>query len=501
MGLIPLDEHKLISADYVTHLLEHFRDGQPASNPEEQSHYLDLVGYWQDQCRRAHEECDRLRSVNTRLERSNHQLAQRTQPDWDERPSTATTCSKRDAPASPSKAHKRAKVSATKVAEQSVAATQEGIDHDYDFLESLGDVGADLTEALYTTHKLCRATAPDCEALCRSLIRTTSSLAKIIHFVAQNHETLSRQGRPTLGAQSLIEDRSNFAQALTVCARSFMSVLVGMTKMMKVGSDDRLPSLVICELADMFQATLHAIAASARETAELSFNAHAQTNHSKGKAPSKPKESVPARSLAHFLTGILGLLERTNVVHQQIFDAFVFLLLERASHRLYYCTFGEHRKAIEMDHGPAKECKDILDTSKQEQENLTIHLEVKALVLLLERAMGLAPHHMNQTSAHAKSKSPNRIGRTLSMKSLASAPKTRLSAIAKDRLQRTFVTCMYGSKVDDEFLDVITKPMPAMRVGTLPNTAKIEDKDVEQWYKEEIWRLVGWDILARESGW
>jgi hypothetical protein len=281
-----------------------------------------------------------------------------------------------------------------------------------------------------------------------------------------------------------------------------MSVLVGMTKMMKVGSDERLPSLVICELADMFQTTLHAIAASARETAELSFNAQAQKNHVKGRAPSKPKESVPARSLAHFLTGIIGLLEKTNVMHQQIFDAFVFLLLERASQRLYYCTFGEHRNAIiNMDHELVNERRDVLDKSQQEQENLTIHLEVKALVLILERAMGLAPHHMNQTSAHAKSKSPNRIGRTLSMKSLASAPKTRLSAIAKDRLQRTFVSCMYGSKVDDEFLDVLTKPMPAMRVGTLPNTAKIEDKDVEQWYKEEIWRLVGWDILARENGW
>jgi hypothetical protein len=60
---------------------------------------------------------------------------------------------------------------------------------------------------------------------------------------------------------------------------------------------------------------------------------------------------------------------------------------------------------------------------------------------------------------------------------------------------------MYGSKHDDEFLDILTKPMPAMRIGTLSNVAKIDDKDVEQWYKEEVWRLVGWDIMAREGGW
>jgi hypothetical protein len=132
-------ERELISTDYVHQLREHCRPGLPPSDPEAHRHYLDLVGYWQDQCQRAQEECDRLRSVNIRLERSNQQLAQRTNAHLDERPSTATAAPKRTAPASPSRAHKRARPSTSKVAEQSVAATQDTIDHDYDFLESLGD--------------------------------------------------------------------------------------------------------------------------------------------------------------------------------------------------------------------------------------------------------------------------------------------------------------------------------------------------------------------------
>jgi hypothetical protein len=280
-----------------------------------------------------------------------------------------------------------------------------------------------------------------------------------------------------------------------------MSVLVGTTKMMDVGQDNRLPSLVVCELADMFKTALVAIEASARQTAQSSITTQVRVKHGKGKPPVVPKESVPARSLAHFLTGLLGLLDKTNTIHRQIFDGFVFLLLERVSKRLYYCTFGRHRGAVETNLVPAPEVTDVTKQTQQEQETLGIHLEVKALVLILERAMGLAPHHMSPASAHAKSKSPTHIGRTLSMKSLPSAPKTRLSSIAKDRLQRTLMTCMYGSNSDDEFLDVLMKPMPAMRIGTLPNVAKIEDKDVDQWYKEEVWRLVGWDILARDSGW
>lgn len=60
---------------------------------------------------------------------------------------------------------------------------------------------------------------------------------------------------------------------------------------------------------------------------------------------------------------------------------------------------------------------------------------------------------------------------------------------------------MYGNNTNDEFLDVLTKPLPAMRLSSLQNVAKIDDKDVETWYKEEIWRLVGWDVLAREGAW
>lgn len=356
--------------------------------------------------------------------------------------------------------------------------------------------GASLMEALYSTHQLCRATNPNGEILCRHLIQTSSSLAKVIRFIAHNHAHLSRHGRSTSGPQSLGEDRTEFAQALTISARGFMSVLVGMAKMMEISQDGRLPSLVVCELAEMFNTALLAIESSARRTAETAASTPAPAKKSKSKAmPIVPKESPPARSLAHFLIGLLGLLDKTSTTHQKIFDGFVFLLLKRVSERLHYCTFGRHRSAsIEDSLVPCPE------PSSEDTEALSIRLEVKALILILERAMGLAPHHMNPPSAKTSKTASNRLTRTISVKTLPAAPKGRLSAIAKDRLQRTLVNCMYGSNSDDEFLDVLTKPVPAMRVGSLQNLGKVRDGDVGEWYKEEVWRLVGWDIMAREGG-
>jgi hypothetical protein len=129
-------------ADYVRQLREHTQPGQPTNNAEEHEHYLDLVGYWQDQYQRAQEECQKLRSINIRLERSNQTLSQRTsETPYDERPSTATivTSTKRKAPAPLTRAPKRPKPSAYATSEQSNTHTQEGIENDYDFLEGLGE--------------------------------------------------------------------------------------------------------------------------------------------------------------------------------------------------------------------------------------------------------------------------------------------------------------------------------------------------------------------------
>ena len=281
-----------------------------------------------------------------------------------------------------------------------------------------------------------------------------------------------------------------------------MSVLVGLTRLTDSTDSPRFSNLVVCELAEMFKTVLVAIESVARQTAQQMQMQAGEPRRAEDKAPVKVvKESVPARALAHLLIGLLSFLDRTNTVHQQIFDGFVYLLLERVGQRLFYCTFGRHRSSTaEGDIEPTPEPESPEEAQKREVQALGTHLEVKALILVLERAMGLAPNHMNPQTPNV-SRNQKKLGRTLSLKNLPTALKARLSPVAKDRLQRTLVACMYGDKADDEFLDVLTKPMPTMRLGSLQNVARIEDKDVETWYKKEVWRLVGWDTLAKESGW
>ncbi|KAF1927596.1 uncharacterized protein M421DRAFT_64772 [Didymella exigua CBS 183.55] len=487
--------------DYVVQLRDQVRPGSPASDLPDNGQYLDLVAYWKDHCQRLQDECDQLRHENSRLERSNHSLTIRTSCTLDAAPVNAMNTSKRKGrAASPARNAKRLK--GDQSIERSVAETQEEIDHDMDFLDGLGQEGNNLTEALFTTHKLCRTSNPNVDTLCFTLVRTANALGKVIRLVAHRHGQLSRQGVQTSGAASLDQDKSKFALAMTICARGFMSVLVGLTRMTEATDDTRLSSLVVCELADMFKTVLAAIESVARQTAQQVPALAAEPKKAKDNAPAKVvKESVPARALAHLLIGLLGFLDKTNTVHQQIFDGFVYLLLERVGRRLFYCTFGRHRSnLVEGDIESIPEPTSPEEVQKREVEALGTHLEVKALILVLERAMGLAPNHMNTQTSNI-SRSQKKLGRTLSLKNLPAASRARLSPVAKERLQRTLVACMYGDKADDEFLDVLTKPMPSMRLGNLQNVARVEDKDVEDWYKKEVWRLVGWDVLAKGSGW
>jgi hypothetical protein len=361
--------------------------------------------------------------------------------------------------------------------------------------------GSNLTESLFTTHKLCRTSCPNVDTLCFTLVRTANSLGKVIRLVAHQHAQLAREDVQTAGPASLDQDKSNFALAMTICARGFMSVLVGLTRLTQDTEDLRLAGLVVCELADMFKTVLVAIESVARKTAQQMPSRASESTSAKEKAPIKVvKESVPARALAHLLIGLLGFLDKTNAVHQQIFDGFVYLLLERVGRRLFYCTFGRHRSStVEGDLEPIPAPTSPEEARRRDVEELGTHLEVKALILVLERAMGLAPNHMNHQTSNI-GRSQKKLGRTLSLKNLPAASKARLSPVAKERLQRTLVACMYGDKADDEFLDVLTKPMPSTRLGSLQNVARVEDKDVEDWYKKEVWRLVGWDVLAKDSG-
>ncbi len=333
-------------------------------------------------------------------------------------------------------------------------------------------------------------------------METCSALGKVIRVVVQNQEKLANQERRSFRDEPLKGDSSEFANALAICARAFMSVLAGMSKIVETQADHKLSSMVTYAIAETFKSALFSMEVSAQRVAQLKLSHTIETeSNKKKKSAIIARETDPVRAVACLLASFLGFLDRRDPRHQQVFQTCIFVLFERAGRRLYYCTFGRHRGiSIEDAILPPQRSRGAAETAKRSLESLATRHEMKALVLILERAISLAPGHIN-LQLNRPSGSSARVNRTTSFSKIPTASRAQLNLLAKDRLQRTLIACMYGERTDDEFLDVLTKPVAPMRLSSRENVVKVDDENVEEWYKQEIWRLVGWDILGKESGW
>jgi len=344
---------------------------------------------------------------------------------------------------------------------------------------------------MWRFQKLFLQPGSDPEAICSSLIGMAASLGFVFTAIAKRYDRLAVRTRSKPSLPSLGEDKSELACTISACTRAFVMLLVGLDGLEEDSPGRRLPGLVIYECVNMFHLALAAIETAASQSASTQMTT--QPKAGSRAAPSFAKTSVAAHGIAQLLVTMVGRLEQNNPAHQKLFDGFAFVLFERASKRLYYCTFGRHRSAsIEDDIMPPVVPTDPKHSVRQESEALAIRYEVKELIVILERAMGIAPNHMNLQVVKKNATKPSR---TLSLKTLTTS-KARLNPLAKDRLQRTLIACMFGYKVDNDFLNVLTMPV---RPASLPTVPKMDDNDVEEWYQKQVWRLVGWDILTKED--
>ncbi|KAF2867731.1 hypothetical protein BDV95DRAFT_174474 [Massariosphaeria phaeospora] len=473
--------------DYVLQLRDHLKKGRLDHDEEDHRRYLDMMAYWRKRCEQFEQTSNDLERRNSQLERANQVLQGRLGLDnWVE--GGATAPKRKSQEPTPARRSKRSKPS-PQTPEPSTGTDVDTFADDLNIFDELGEVGATLVHHLYTVHKSYKRQEKGPEIICSKLVETLRAFTSVIAAIGKYHDQLVAGNRRT--AAPLEKDKSDLACAIRATARAFTVVLVGLKKITDSGSERRFPGLVIYECVKMFKGTLAAISDSARLTAATHSIAQTKAAANRG-ATTPPKDSAASRALAQLLNILMSFLDKNDKCHQQIFDGCLFVLLERIGKQLFYCTFGRHRSPnIEDDIALAPLPTTPAEVSKRETETLAIRLEVRALVLVLERALGLAPNHMNPQPQ----RSPSRLARTLSLKTLPPKSKARLSQQAKDRLQRTLVSCMFGEEVEDDFLEVLR--MPA-RFGPLPTVAKVEDRDVDDWFKGEVWRLVGWDILGRE---
>ncbi|KAK4977471.1 hypothetical protein LTR28_006736 [Elasticomyces elasticus] len=274
--------------------------------------------------------------------------------------------------------------------------------------------------------------------------------------------------------------------------------------------------------------------------------------------------------LANFLVTLIDSLNPAIAAHRQLFEGFLFVLMQSLGKRLYLFSFGYERSATIEDeiadytrreYGNGSETsaeghdrvddgrsdKDVRSSLRQpgDQTQETIEdadkrslklraakIEAPYLFSLFERAMAIAPAHLSPDSptatAHNKASSPLKDNKHSKLKmprrgtSKAIAPgsaplapvnkstdriskhlstsRQTLTLPAKQRLQQTLVNAIYGAAEasDDEFTDCLRMPTCSGPGLQLP---KVKDEDVAEWFKGELWRICGWEMLGKEEDW
>ena len=203
------------------------------------------------------------------------------------------------------------------------------------------------------------------------------------------------------------------------------------------------------------------------------------------------KASQPSGTTDKTTTKLCGLLVNmatslnpSNPTHQAIQDGFFFFLLTRVGQLLTHFVFNK-------DDDPE-----------------TTPAATKTTADPLPRANPTAstkPRAETEMSARA-SQAPYLIYILSHMAPLTTCPSPFLLAEkARLKLQHTLLQSVFG-KQTGEFVDALTEPAFPDPLGNADaggdaEVAGREERGMGDWYKQEVWRIVGWDVLAQHIEW
>ncbi|TKA74923.1 hypothetical protein B0A49_02593 [Cryomyces minteri] len=370
--------------------------------------------------------------------------------------------------------------------------------------------GRKIVQDLYSLHKLYQQWSPDAGALAYHLIQASSAVTSVISSACKRHHSrvgpgaatsVKEKRKPLKVSSAQVEHDEGLNAVFRAAARAFTSLLHGLAQLGAASGSNKFQGSVMYSYVKMFAGVLDCIADAAlvRAQQDIDHQPAASSTKSKSKLQKTIKELQVPRAIVHFLMAIISTLNAKSAVHRDLFEGLMFILLDRLGNRLYSFTFDHERGAtidseivasiISTEGDPHK----LLDTQARK-------IEAPFLIQVFERAMAAAPQFLGSQASFRTSKNAPATSKSSTIRGSGSSGKASLTLPAKNRLQQTLVNGIFGSEgaEHEEFMDCLR--MPA-RSGPMPQQPKREKTSVPEWFQEELWKLLGWEILAREGEW
>ncbi|KXT04616.1 hypothetical protein AC578_8652 [Pseudocercospora eumusae] len=352
-----------------------------------------------------------------------------------------------------------------------------------------GEIGNALLHSVYLM--ITASKSPnnlDENEIAQYLVRATSALPQVVQREVER--IMTRE----------VSDDKLLGKALTICSRAAGAVIVTYSKLSpSSGIAGRATHAVVTMFKDCLRDFELLSAHETKNTDDLDRDADA-LSQTKSKGKAKASRSANIRSTPHlslytnFLASIIEKLNANTEMHRSLYEGFAYCLLERLGDRLYTAVFGQRRGSTLEDEVMKGAAADSANNEKaqllgnsDENDRKQMRLEAPYLIHLLNRLMLTAPEFLGS----AKGRSSN----------AKSATKHSLTLSARESLQRTLVSCVFGVREEDDddlFKDCLRMPNARLDSTPLP---KIKEANVQDWFKNELWKLLGWEILAKEGEW
>ena len=370
---------------------------------------------------------------------------------------------------------------------------------------------------LHTLHRLTAQKKPNSRDLASVLVQLTAVIIEALSVPEIRH--LLKSGDAAKPTASVTRDQlknatqiqskvlDDYKSLLQVLFRTFLYLLKGLDKLTNDAEGAILQGQVVYNIIKLFREALDLIA-----TSDSLDNASKAVNKGRGgaKRTVHTARTVPyprdfRMPTSRFLVTMAASLNTTKAAlsqtaHQHIFEGFMHILLEKVGQGFQLFVFEDGKGENLGGTTPGIGCSggDI----GYEKEMAMLEASAPYLIWILERAIILLNRSMERMRAPTDERLegggaqmilPSKDGR------LPTHDKSNLAGWAKTKLQNTLLKAVFGGD-DKVFADSLNEPVdPELDLDS--EIAVTTEADMANWFKQEVWRLVGWDRLGSCVSW
>lgn len=202
-----------------------------------------------------------------------------------------------------------------------------------------------------------------------------------------------------------------------------------------------------------------------------------------------------AMQITRTLATMILSLSSSKTELRNLLDGYLFVLLNRVGKTLCLFVFRDLQLRPDLGTDAAKlPLPAGLRAASLDDASLRVaEAEAKHLIWLLERTMAFVDIF------HVPSL-PDTSGEAQSSAGGCQLNKPSLRSRAKAKLQNTLLRAVFGED-DPLFKDYLNTPEQpdADRLAHVRASVQRPEKSVPEWFTQEVWRLLGWDVLVKKT--